>query len=65
MNRNETIQQIRNALKTRSGKPWSVTGGRGTAWGWITVSSPPRRCGEFGRMTDADRAELGELLLPG
>jgi len=41
--RNETIKAIRAALKRRSGKPWSVTGGRGTAWGWITVDAPPAR----------------------
>jgi len=43
MDRNETIQRIRTALKLRSGKVWSVTGGRGTAWGWITITAPPKR----------------------
>jgi hypothetical protein len=41
--RNEAIKRIREALQRRSGKVWSVTGGRGTAWGWITIDSPPRR----------------------
>lgn len=41
--RNETIKIIRDALKRRSGKPWSVTGGRGTAWGWIRIDAPPAR----------------------
>lgn len=41
--RDDAIQQIKTALKKRSGKTWSVTGGRGTAWGWITVNAPPRR----------------------
>lgn len=43
MDRNETIKRIKDALKRRSGKPWSVTGGRGTAWGWITIDAPPAR----------------------
>ena len=43
MERDETISQIKTALKRRSGKPWSVTGGRGTAWGWITIDAPPAR----------------------
>ncbi|MCP4645819.1 MAG: hypothetical protein GY851_35565 [bacterium] len=60
--RNEVIKDIRTNLRKRSGKAWSVTGGRGTAWGWLTITAPPRRCGEFGYMTDEDRAELGELL---
>lgn len=44
VSRDETIKAIRAALKRRSGKPWSVTGGRGTASGWITVTAPPKRC---------------------
>lgn len=44
MNRDDTIRQIRSALQRRSGKAWSVTGGRGTAWGWIRIDAPPRRC---------------------
>ncbi len=35
MDRDEAIKRIRAALKRRSGKLWSVTGGRGTSWGWI------------------------------
>lgn len=61
IDRNRAIARIRAALKARSGKAWSVTGGRGTAWGWITVTAPPQRR-QGGSMTDADRAELGRLL---
>src|ERR1700693_6380731 len=43
MHRNEAIARIRRALKQRSGKSWSVTAGRGTAWGWLTVDAPPAR----------------------
>jgi len=43
MDRNEAITQIRAGLKRRSGKAWSVTGGRGTAWGWLTIDIPARR----------------------
>ena len=42
--RDTTIAAIRAALKRRSGKQWSVTGGRGTAWGWIRIDAPPARC---------------------
>lgn len=41
--RDETIRRIKVALQRRSGKQWSVTGGRGTAWGWITIDAPPLR----------------------
>lgn len=41
--RDETIKRIKTALQKRSGKSWSVTGGRGTAWGWITIDAPPAR----------------------
>lgn len=43
MERDETIKRIHAALKERSGKTWSVTGGRGTAWAWITIDAPPAR----------------------
>ena len=43
IHRDEAIKRIRKALKTRSGKTWSVTGGRGTGWCWITVQAPPKR----------------------
>lgn len=45
MNRNETIKAIKNGLQARSSKTWSVTGGRGTAYGWLTISAPPKRLG--------------------
>jgi len=43
LNRDETIERIRAALKKKTGKTWSVSGGRGTSWGWITVQAPPKR----------------------
>jgi hypothetical protein len=60
--RDEAIARIRAALRRRTGKAWSVTGGRGTSWGWITISSPPARRIDYGYMTDADRVELGNAL---
>ena len=59
--RDEAIKTIRAALRCRSGKSWSVRGDRGTAWGWITISSPPARC-EDGYMTPEETAELSALL---
>lgn len=43
IHRDEAIKRIRKALKQKSGKSWSVTGGRGTAWAWIRVQAPPKR----------------------
>lgn len=62
MDRDAAIAAIRTALRRRSRQRWSVTGGRGTAWGWITVTAPPARRTEYGSMTEADRAALGELF---
>ena len=62
MERNEAIRRIKAALKKRSGKSWSVTGGKGTAWGWITIHSLPSKRDSFGCMTSEDREELGKLL---
>ena len=62
LERNDVIAAIRKSLRERSGKAWSVTGGRGTAWGWIRISAPPARLVEGWRMSDADMAELAKLL---
>ncbi|MGV9797328.1 hypothetical protein ACWDTP_04615 [Mycobacterium sp. NPDC003449] len=62
MERDEAITAIRAALKQRSDKRWSVRGGRGTSWGWITIIAPPARRGECGEMTNEDCKELGELF---
>ena len=56
MDRNETIKAIRDALKHRSGKSWSVTGGSGTAYGWITIDAP------LARRTWGWRLKVGEFV---
>ena len=56
--RDATITELRRLLKAATGRTWSVTGGRGTAWGWITIHAPKARRDEFGNMTDADREAL-------
>jgi hypothetical protein len=43
IDRDEAIRRIKDGLKRRSGKAWSVRGGRGTAWGWISVDAVPKR----------------------
>lgn len=40
---NEVTKRIKAALKRKTGKTWSVTGGRGTGWDWITVQAPKSR----------------------
>jgi hypothetical protein len=61
--RDDAIKIIRAELKRRSGKTWSVTGGRGTAWGWITIEAPPkRRVQPYGYTSEEDCAELASLL---
>jgi hypothetical protein len=49
--------RIRKALRQRSGKAWSVTRGRGTASGWISIEAK-----KDGIMTPEQCAELGTLL---
>ena len=61
--RNELIARVKAALKARSDRPWSVTGDRGTSYGWVTVTAPPRRRTEEGStMTALDRMELCRLF---
>jgi hypothetical protein len=40
MSRNDVIKAIKSALKARTGKSWSVRGGRGTGYGWLTIDAP-------------------------
>lgn len=60
--RDQAIASIRKALRTRTGRTWSVTGGRGTVWGWITITAPPKRRERYGEMSDTDRADLAKTL---
>ena len=62
VDRNDAISLIRAALKRRSCKTWSVTGGRGTAWGWITITATPKRLDTYGGMSDGDATDLAALL---
>lgn len=59
--RDQAVALIRDALKRRSGKPWSITVGRGTSSQWITISAPPRRLID-GVLSEADRDQLRQLL---
>lgn len=61
VDRASAIAAIRASLRQRSGKPWSVRGGRGTTWGWITISAPSARMVGY-RMSAEDSIELGNLL---
>lgn len=60
--RNEAIAAIRSALRRRTGRAWSVTGGRGTSWGWIRIQAPPARRVGYGYLSDDDRAALAAAL---
>ena len=59
--RDLAIARIKAALRQRTPTRFSVTGGRGTSWGWITITSIPSRQIQ-GCMSDADRHELAALL---
>jgi len=60
--RDTTIATIRAALRRRTGRAWSVTGGRGTSWGWIRISAPPARRVGYGYLSEDDAATLAGAL---
>ena len=60
LGRATTISRIRQGLQRRTGRRWSVSGGRGTAYGWIRVTVWGR--GAHPMMTDEERGALGEAL---
>ena len=43
LSRAAVIRRIKAGLERRSGKRWSVTGGTGTAYGWLRIDVPPAR----------------------
>lgn len=69
--RNDTNKLLRRILKLRTGLTWSVSGGRGTAFGWISIEVPrARRVDSKGALTQdphgylapADRALIARVL---
>ena len=70
IDRNEAIRRIRTGLRARSGRNWSVRGGRGTAWGWIHirakagVSMTPEECQELSRLLGGERVYDGGVSVP-
>ena len=71
MDRNSTIARIRTGLKARSGKSWSVTGGTGTAYGWIRIGVTPRQAqgrpewkAELAQLLGKDRVHSGGESIP-
>ena len=61
LSRKAVIARIKAALRARSGKAWSVTGGSGTAYGWITLDVPPAQRADLERRTKG-QVELAALL---
>lgn len=57
-NRSEVTKMIKGFLKARTGRDWSVTGGTGTAWGWLRITAPKGRKVDF-RATMEDQILLG------
>lgn len=62
VDRDETIKAIRAALKRRTGRTWSVRGGRGTGWGWLTICAPPARCTAERQYSGKDDPETGNPI---
>jgi hypothetical protein len=63
ISRDEATRTIRTNLRRR-GLGWvSVRGGRGTAWGWITICAmPSKAANEWGSLTPDQQAALASAL---
>lgn len=59
----ETIKRLRVALKKATGRAWSVTRGRGTAYSWITIDAPKnRRVYRFHETVDRDACGMPKFV---
>jgi hypothetical protein len=59
--RASVISSIKQALRQRSGRSWSVTGGKGTAYNWLTIDVLPSECRDFAKAEET-RKQLATLL---
>lgn len=59
--RTSFVRVVRKLLKERTGVAWSVSGGRGTAWGWVTITAAKSRQAD-GNMRPGDQALLARVL---
>jgi hypothetical protein len=62
IDRNAAIARIRDALRAKTGLRWSVTGGRGSDFGWLTVQAPPARRDELGYTNAEDRIAIAKAF---
>lgn len=53
---------LRKLLRERTGRDWSVTRGRGTAYCWIRIHAPPKRRCKFGYLSIEDQILLSAAL---
>lgn len=61
--RDVVIKRIKSALRIRSGKEWSVSGGKGTAYGWIKIRAIKKHAADgYSNLTEADQKYLAQLL---
>lgn len=58
----EAAKLIRQALRQRTGRAWSVRVGRGSVWGWLYINASPARQDVYGAMSEIDRVTLRNLL---
>lgn len=64
MDRKEATKRIRQALKKRTDRVWSVRGDRGTAWGWLRIEAAKSRRVMHDDNPRYDRYALHQSELP-
>jgi hypothetical protein len=57
------VKTLRKVLRERTGRDWSVTRGRGTAYSWCRIKAPKARAtDDWGRLSVEDQVVLGSVL---
>lgn len=57
------VKTLRKLLRARTGRDWSVSRGRGTAYSWCHIKAPKARSiDDWGRLSVEDQIVLGSVL---
>lgn len=61
-NLDQFTKTLRQLLRERTGRDWSVTRGRGTAYSWVRITAPKKRLVQYGYLSVEDQIILSSVF---